>query len=189
MDNLPSISEIELSPVENLLFDAFKQVNKPRSRFQIEHFVVGQHDTPEQQYKQIVIELQSLYYAYRQNALEIKKTELEIIALRATGNEVDEINAQIKELGLEQSYLVMMGAKKEFDDLLALWKESPIKYTAEEIETLQPMYWEARLIRQAQLEAAGQNEIGFGSLDALRQIGKIDMEELRSNGQIRQELT
>lgn len=181
VDNLPAISKVELLQSNHPLFDAFKQVSRPRTRFQLEKFVIGQHDTPEQQYKQLVLELNNLYYAYQVNSLLCKKSELEIAALRATGNPVDEIDAQIKELGLEQTYIVMLGAKSEFDDLLALWKESPIKYSADDLEALQPIYWDARLTRQAQLEAVGRNEVTFGNLDALRQIGKLDMTQLNAS--------
>ena len=171
MDYLP----IQI-PESHPIFAALAEVQKPRSRFQLEKFVVGQHDTPEQQYKQTLIEIQSLYYTLKTVNLSLKKDQIEINRLRATGDEIDELDAQIKEISFEQTMLIAIGTQRELNDLIDIWESFEHKYTYEEMEELQPEYWTARLTRQARLEALGTGgNIGWGSLDALRQAGALDV--------------
>jgi hypothetical protein len=44
---------------------AIAEIQQPRSRFQLERFVLGQHPTPEMQYYQTCIELQDMLYKYK----------------------------------------------------------------------------------------------------------------------------
>lgn len=173
MDYLPT-----QLPESHPIFSALSEIQKPRSRFQLEKFVVGQHDTPEQQYKQTLIEIQNLYYTLKTVNLSLKKDKIEIDRLRATGDEIDELDAQIKEIGLEQTLLVAIGTQRELSDLIEIWESFEHKYTYEEIEKTQPEYWSARLTRQARLEALGSGgQIGWSSLDALRQTGELVIPE------------
>ncbi len=143
---------------------------------------MGQHDTPEQQYRQVLLEIQSLIYTIRVVKIEVMKNKIIIDRLRATGDELDELEAQIKEVGLEQASLTLLGANRELKDLLEIWESFPHKFTYEEIESNQAVYWDARLMRQAQLEAIGGNgKVAWASLDALRQIGKIDTDSFISS--------
>lgn len=171
MENSPAIIE-----PSHPIFLALADIQKSRSRFQLEKFVVGQHDTDDQQYRQTLLEIQSLLYTVKVVKLELKKQEIEIARLKATGDEVDAINAEIKELGMEQTRLTMIGTERELRDLLEMWEQFEHKYTYEEMEQLQPEYWSARLTRQAQLEAMGSGgKIGWASLDALRQVGEFEI--------------
>jgi hypothetical protein len=154
---------------------AMGEVQQPRSNFQLEKFVVNQHDTPEMQYVQTLIELQQLYYTVKSVSLQMKKAEIEIARKRATGDEVDEIEAQIQELGLEQTRLVGIGTFRELEKLLDIYNSFEHKYTREEIEAAQPDYWNKRLSRQATLEAIGGTQAQASHLDSLRQIGALEM--------------
>lgn len=171
MELLPDITE-KFTP--DILL-AMAEVQQSRSDFQLEKFVVNQHDTDEMRYQQTVIELQQLYYTIKTVSLEMKKSEIEINKLRATGDEVDEIDAQIKELGLEQTRLVGIGAFRELDKLMNIYNSFEHKYTREEIEAAQPDYWNKRLSRQATLEAIGGTQAQAAHLDSLRQIGALEM--------------
>lgn len=161
---------------------AMAEVQQSRSNFQLEKFVVNQHETPEMQYVQTLIELQQLYYTIRSVSLDMKKAEIEIARKRATGDEIDEIEAQMKELNLEQTRLVGIGAFRELEKLLSIYNSFEHKYTREEIEAAQPEYWNKRLHRQATLEAIGGNQAQAGHLDSLRQIGAL---EVLPNGNVR----
>ena len=110
---------------------AIAEIQKPRSAFQLQKFVVGQHDTDEMRYYQTVIEIQNLYYTIKTVTLEMKKTEIEIARLRATGDEIDELDAQIKELGLEQTRVTGIGAFRELYDLMGIFNSFEKKYTRE----------------------------------------------------------
>ena len=57
----------------------------PRTRFQLEHFVVGAHDTPEMQFVQVCREIEALHYTIKEVAMSVKKTEYEIEDLRDKG--------------------------------------------------------------------------------------------------------
>jgi len=125
----------------------FAEIHQPRSRFQLEKFVIGSQDTDEMRYYQCVTEIQALYYTIKQVTLELEKTRIEIQRLRATGDEIDEIEAQIKELGIEQTQVVGVGAFRELEILLDIKKSYP-EYTRKEIEADQSNYWSKRLDRQ-----------------------------------------
>jgi len=171
---LVSLPNVEERYTPDVLL-AMAEIQQSRSNFQLEKFVVNQHDTDEMRYQQTIIELQQLYYTIKTVSLEMKKTEIEINRLRETGDEVDEIDAQIKELGLEQTRLVGIGAFRELDTLLSIYNSFEHKYTREEIEAAQPEYWNKRLSRQATLEAIGGTQAQAAHLDSLRQIGALEM--------------
>lgn len=164
------------------ILESISEVQQARSNFQIEKFVVGQHDTKEMQYYQTVIELQNLYYTLKTVALEIKKTEIKIEKLKESGDEIDEIDAQIMELGLEQTRLVGKGTIRELDRLLKIYNSFEHKYSRDEIEQGQIEYWEKRLHRQAMLESiSGGSTAQAAHLDSLRQIGAI---EFKNDGSV-----
>lgn len=159
------------------IISTFAEINQSRSEYQIDKFVLGQHDTQEMRYYQCVLELQGLYYGIKQTSLSIKKVELEINQLRESGNKIDEIEAQIKELGLEQTRSASIGALREFEILLKKFNESP-KYTRQQIDEAQPEYWERRLTRQYELASATTTASQAAHLDALIQIGKVEIEPI-----------
>ena len=150
---------------------SFIECQMPRSRYQIERFVVGAHDTPEMQFVQVCRELEALYYTIKEVGMANKRTELEIAKLRATGDEIDAIDADIKELGLERTRLVAIGARRELDCLIDMYDAMP-HFTREQIDIAQPGYWQARLARQTnyQIMAGGA---GWAHLEALDQIGVL----------------
>jgi hypothetical protein len=53
---------------------AIAEVQQPRSRFQIERFVLGQHATDEMKYYQVCLELQDMIYKYKIAELNKKKS-------------------------------------------------------------------------------------------------------------------
>lgn len=174
--NKKAMENSKLLPVESShpIWNALEEIQQARTDFQLKHFVVGQHDTLEQQYKQVLLELQEILFTIKQVDLQNKKTTLEIEQLKSTGNAIDGVDAEIKELSIERALLARLGAVKEAQTLVKIWESFATKYTSEQIEQNQVEYWNARLLRQAQLEAMGsQGSVSWGSLDALRQIGKL----------------
>ena len=153
---------------------AIAEVQQPRSRFQLERFVLGQHATPEMQYYQTVIELQDAIYKYKLAVLNVKKSEIKISKLRATADELDEIKAQERELGLEQTRLAMVGAKREMEHLVEIFDSFKHKYTRQEIETAQPDYWQARLTNNAKAMLMGGSSVNAAHIEAMEQAGVLD---------------
>jgi len=152
--------------------DAITEVQQPRSRYQLIHFVLGQHDTAEMQFYQLCIELQDMGYKLRMAELNVRKTEIEITRLLETGDELDAIEAEEKQVGLEQTQIVMKGAQREIAILEDIFNECQ-HYTRDEIEHAQPEYWQARLTRQTNLQMMSGN-VQWAQLDSMRQIGLLD---------------
>jgi len=154
------------------IHQAINEVQQPRSRYQLVHFVIGQHDTPEMRFYQLCIELQDMGYKLRMARLAVRKATIEIGRLLATGDDLDAIEAEEKQVDLEQTEIVMRGAEREIAILTDLFNESQ-KFTRDEIEHAQPDYWKARLTRQTNLQVMS-GHVQWAQLDSMRQIGLLD---------------
>jgi predicted transcriptional regulator len=153
---------------------AIAEIQQPRSRFQLERFVLGQHATPEMQYYQTVIELQDMIYKYKLAKINVKKSKAKIAKLRKAGNELDELKAQEIELGLAQTTLAMIGAERELSHLIDIWNSFKHKYSREEIEAAQPNYWEKRLTDNARAMIMGGAGVNAAHIEAMSQAGILD---------------
>jgi predicted transcriptional regulator len=153
---------------------AIAEVQQPRSRFQLESFVLGQHATPEMRYYQTVIELQDMIYKYKLAQIAVKKSEVKIAKLRATGDELDELKSQELELGLVQTRFTMLGAERELGHLVDIWNTFDKKYTREEIEAAQPDYWQARLTNNAKAMLMGGSGVNAAHIEAMEQAGVLE---------------
>jgi hypothetical protein len=153
---------------------AIAEVQQPRSRFQIERFVLGQHSTPEMQYYQVCLELQDTLYKYKLAAISKKKADIKIDRLRSTGDELDELKAQEIELGLGQTALAVIGAQRELGHLIEIWDTFQHKFTREEIEAAQPEYWQARLTNNAKAMLMGGASVNAAHIEAMEQAGVLD---------------
>ena len=151
---------------------AIAEVQQSRSRFQLEHFVVGQHDTPEMRFYQVCIELQDMEYRLALATLNERETELKIEKLRAKDTPLAHVKADKRQLGLDQMRVVKIGAEREVAILRDMFREST-KYTREQIELAQPDYWRARLTRQYALQQAA-GSVGWAQLDAMIQAELMD---------------
>ena len=152
--------------------EAIEEIQQPRSRFQLIHFVIGQHDTPEMRFYQLCLELQDMGHKLRLAQINVRKGEIQISRLLETGDELDALEAEEMEVGAEQHRIVMRGAERELAILTDLFDESQ-KFTRDEIEHAQPEYWEKRLTRQTNLQIMSGN-VGWAQLDSMRQAGLLD---------------
>jgi hypothetical protein len=153
---------------------AIAEVQQPRSRFQLERFVLGQHSTPEMQYYQVCLELQDLLYKYKLAEITAKKTQLKIDRLRLTGDELDELKAQEIELGQAQTRFAVIGAQRELAHLIDIWESFEHKYSRDEIEAAQPDYWQARLTNNAKAMLMGGSSVNAAHIEAMEQAGVLD---------------
>ena len=160
------------------MFDAIEKaiadVQQPRSRFQLERFVLGQHATNEMRYYQVCLELQDLLYKYKFAEINAKKTEIKIERLRSTGDELDELKAQEIELGQAQTKLAVIGARRELGHLMEIWDSFEHKYSREEIEAAQPDYWQARLTNNARAMLMGGQSVNPAHIEAMEQAGVLE---------------
>jgi len=152
--------------------EAIAAIQQPRSRYQLEHFVLGQHDTPEMRFYQLCLELQDMGFKLKMAQVGVRKTEVEIARLLETGDELDALEAEEKTVGMEQTKVVMLGAERELAVLTDLFNSIP-HFTRDEIDHAQPDYWEKRLTRQTNLQIMS-GSVGWAQLDSMRQIGLLD---------------
>jgi hypothetical protein len=171
MTQLPDIT----ARLNETVMLAMAEIQQPRSPFQLKKFVINQHSTPEMQYSQCVTEIQALYYTIKTVTLDMKIQEIKAKRLLDTGDEIDALEAQKIELGLEQTRLVGIGAFRELETLIDIFESFPKKYTRQEIDEAQPEYWSNRLHKQAVLQELGGSQAGAAHLDALTQIGALEL--------------
>jgi len=148
-----------------------------RSKYQLRNFIIGQHDTRPMQWRQILLEAQSLAYNIRMAELDIKKKHLEIDRLLATGNAIDAIEAEEKRLGIILTERTLAGAQLELDWLGEIAAEIGA-FSLEDIEADQPEYWQLRLQRQAGLDRLALTEgVSQANLQSMLSAGLLDKED------------
>jgi hypothetical protein len=149
--------------------DAIKDIQQSRSRYQLEKFVVGQHDSPEMQYYQLVIEANGTINSIKETELRIEKIKAEAEELRETGKKSDTIEAEIKELSIPELETQLIGQKRELAFMQELFLQYQ-NYTREDIELAQPEYWRNRLMRVGEMQMlARQGGVDWAHLQALYQ--------------------
>jgi hypothetical protein len=173
------------------MFDKIKvavaEIQQARSKFQINHFVIGQHATKEMQYYQTCIELQDMIFKYETVKLEVEILKIKIDNLRTKNDKISLLKAQKKELSLEQTQIIMVGHERELSCLIETWESFEHKYTRAEIEDSQADYWKARLTANAEAMVLGQGTVNPAHIEAMAQAGALDeyLEQKRINGEIR----
>jgi hypothetical protein len=148
-----------------------------RSRYQLRQFVIGAHDTAPMQWRQILIEAQDLAYKIRLAELDCERKRIEIDKLLSTGDRLDAIEAEEKQLGLTITERTLQGAHLELGWLQELANEVG-PYTIDEIEADQHNYWQARLSRQAGMDQLSATQgITTGNLESMRLAGLLTKED------------
>jgi hypothetical protein len=139
----------------------------------LRQFVVGQHDTAPMQWRQILIEVQDLAYKVRMAELDIERKRIEIHKLLSTGDPLDAIEAEEKQLAITLTERTLQGARMELGWLQELADEVG-SYTFDEIEADQPTYWALRLNRQAGLDRLAVTEgVSQGNLQSMLNAGLL----------------
>lgn len=148
------------------LLSAFDAVSQPRSDYQLLNFVVGDHETPERKYAQVVIELHVKMSVLRKAVVNQRK----LIKRIKQEQDIDEKELLI--IDLEDLDFSITGAIREFNTLYAIYSDLP-KFTAEELQNAETEYWHKRLTRQALIDIEANGRIGTGNLNALRQANML----------------
>jgi hypothetical protein len=153
------------------LQDAIKEIKQNRTKYQLEKFVIGQHHSPEMQYRQLCAEAAGVINSIEETKLRIEKIKAEAEELRETGKKSDEIEARIKELSIPDLELHIISSQRELEFMEEMFEQFP-KFTREEIEAAQQDYWETRLTRVAQLQMLSrQGGVDWAQLEAVYQAG------------------
>lgn len=148
---------------------AIKEIQQSRSRYQIEKFVIGQHDSPEMQYLQLCTEANVTSNSIKETELTIEKLKAEADELRETEKKSDAIEAKIKELSIPSLETQLIGQRRELAFMEELFSQYQ-NYTREDIEEAQPEYWRNRLMRVGEMQMlARQGGVDWAHLQALYQ--------------------
>lgn len=166
------------------LQDAIRDIQQPRTDFQLKQFVLGQHCSLPMQYFQCVLELSIKLYNIRRALLQRDLLLMDIADLEE--DQIDprsQIQAKIKRIDLEEMDNTLLGAIREYQTLCKLWESFPRKYTREEMDADQEVYWHRRLVNDAQYDLVTSGRIGRGTIEVLDQLGmRIDaLAALRNN--------
>lgn len=156
------------------ILDSIRDIQQARSDFQLQKFVVGQHLSPEMQFFQVCIELNSLMTNIRMSSIDLEKAKIILEQLLSTGDPIDALEAEKTRITIEQLELGLIGASRELDSLLSIYNSFDKKYSREEIEAAQPEYWKNRLLHQAKLQLLGQGYVDQGHMESLSQIGELE---------------
>lgn len=144
------------------LLDSFDAVAQSRSDYQLEHFVVKDHETLERQFLQVVIELQVKSSTLRRAVINRRKL------VKRIQDEQDPDEKELLLIDLEDLDFGMKGAVREFNTLYGIYYNLP-KFTADDIQKAEADYWKLRLTRQAAIDVESTGRVGTGNLNALRQ--------------------
>jgi len=160
----------ELSKIAN------DYIVRGRSDYQLRHFVIGQHDTPEMRYRQIIIECKDLLYKIAQAEIELEIGAKKLAKLEESSDEIDKLKVKKRKMQRAMTQSVIEGSKRELAYLIELSKDYR-HYSPEEIEANQEDYWEKRLTRQATTDRiALEQGINVGNVASMMQAGLVRKE-------------
>ena len=172
MDNLLDNKLKEFSDKFNLGAIDFSKYTAGRTSFQLERFVMQEHDLPERKFLQLMMELKSMRDGFISDCFEIEKLKIEIKRLIATNDEIDNLEACKKQHILRQCEENMIFREREIKTIVRLINALPKIYTYDEIEAAESVYWEHRLTRQAFEDmVSAQTGINQGNVRANIQAG------------------
>lgn len=152
------------SEVIGQLREDFDAIAMPRPAYVLEHLVVRPNEHVTQQWQQCVLELRVKYNNIRRSLLQRQKL------LREIESEQDDLEAQIKQIDLDDLDWGLLGMAREFEALHAIYQQFPKRFTREELDAGQAEYWYNRLTKQAIQDIMATGRVGVGNQDALRQI-------------------
>ena len=150
----------------------FSKYTAGRTSFQLERFVMQEHDLPERKFLQLMMELKSMRDGFIGDCFDMEKLKIEIKRLQLKNDEIDNLEACKKQYILRQHEENMIFREREIKTIVKLINSLPKIYTYDEIEAAESRYWECRLTRQAFEDmASAQTGINQGNIRANIQAG------------------
>ena len=162
-----------LPELDATLKEDFVAIQGARTPFVLERLVVDAHQVEEQRWAQCVLELQIAHQNIRRAILNRELLDIEIERLRATGDQADEVRADLKEIDRETQDYAMLGASREFDALFAIYQSFPKRYSRADLDAAQPELYRRRLIEQAENDQLAQRTgVSASNIGGLRLVGE-----------------
>ena len=145
-----------------------------RTKYQLEKFVIGQHDTPEMQWKQVLLEAQNLQFNIKQAYLDSELMKLKIAKHLEKNTAEGAIKAEKVRLDLVMAERSIAAAEQEFSWLSEI-AENIGYFSVTQIEENQEEYWQKRLTRQAEVDVtSGRTGISAGNLQSMISAQMLD---------------
>lgn len=164
----------EIAKIESIISELqqdFEAIAMPRSPYVLEHLVVKERDTEPAQWEQCVLEMRIKYANIRRLLLQIEKAEIERDTASGIGDRLSDIEAQLKQIDIDEMQWSLTGMVREFFALFAIYKQFGRRYSRNELDQAQADYWFKRLSRQAAQDVFAGGRVSVSNQDALRQIG------------------
>lgn len=149
MDNIIDTKIKEFSDKFDLGQINFSKYWSGRTLFQLEKFVMNEHDLPERKFLQLILELKSARDGFIGDYFEMEKLKIQIKRLMSTNDELDTLEAIRQQYLLRQLEENSIFREREIIHIVNLINSLPKVYTYEEIEQAECAYWDKRLTRQA----------------------------------------
>jgi hypothetical protein len=165
---------------QNELAKAIEAIQQPRTDYQIEKFVVGQHVSEARRWHQCVLELQIKFQNLRRGQIQQRQMARKLAKLEAKGTPEANDKAALLRLDMEDHALAMLGAMREAQCLWAIYQSFGRNFTRDELNAAEGEFWQKRLTMQAQYDLNATGRIGVGNQDALRMAG-IDPSTVAGN--------
>jgi hypothetical protein len=155
---------------------AHNYIVRERSDYQLKHFVIGQHDTPEMRYRQILLEAKDLLFKIKNAEIELEITRRKIHKMESSGDEIKALRAEQLRLGMAVTLDALEAARRELQTLAELSKDYR-HYSPEEIEANQEEYWKKRLTRQANTDRiAIEHGVHAANVASMMNAGLVNKE-------------
>jgi hypothetical protein len=159
------------------LSERVQAIQDPVPEFSMRRFVVGQHDTPGQQWAQAVLELDNRIMAIATADVDIKIAHKKIEALEQRGTEIALLKADKIRLELKVVERARLGTLRGVGHLLKIITELEAAHgghgwTRAELDAELPEYWKLRAQRQAIHDLNFHGRVGVGNQDMLWMMGR-----------------
>ena len=157
--------------------DDWWAIQCPTPLYPMRHFVVGQHDTPGQQWAQCTLELKNRIQNLRRGEIGRRKLMRKIARLDEIGTEAARDRADELRIELEDLEYAEGGTIREVEHLLKIKAELEAAHggrgwTRDELDAEQPTYWIERAKRQALQDLNAHGKVMVGNQDMLRMMGR-----------------
>lgn len=168
-----------------------REIQQPRSNFQLSKFVLGQHPTNEMQYVQLLLEASSLETSIQRTKLSISEKKIQRNILSMDNPDLEAIEKQRIDLDIQDLETSLLGAERELDFLKSLYDAVEHHYSRDEIEGAQLDYWKKRLYSNARAMIQGNNSIPYSYIESMEQAGVFEevAKELADEVRISKEIT
>ena len=149
-----------------------------QSKFQTYAFIVKKHNSGPREYRQLLLELNQKYAALKLAQIESRKTKAKLSLLsKKIEVQVDKDKKTILECNYDKLMLSFLGQEKlvldAIDECNYLYSEieKMPKYTNEDFEKAEEVYWKSRLMLDAELSVLATGRIDVGTAQSLVAIG------------------